>query len=396
MLNSIALFSQIEFQKGYIVDNNKKIECLIQNDNWANAPKTISYKMTVNSPIITRDVDEIQELYIYNTDQNYLLVRVQRLLNKEDTITEKRFLKCLLSGEASLFTYKNNGVEQFFFKVNDSRVMRLVYSKLIVDGKILTNSKFRQQLSFWLKCNSVTEKRIIETGYNKQSLINILKDYNSCKGTDYTDFNKYKRKGKLYLSVLGGGSLFRFENKDHGLDSNDVGSRSSKNSLKLGVDAELRIPFNRNKWGLFSELNYSKYTSKGSALLTMVSTAPSNIGVESRVNFSFTTDISMLEIPIGIRYYSFINKENILFYNAAFSYNILLPNKEHIKYDSGWNKIMAKESVFKANYGWNLGVGYQYNSKYGIEIRFTQMGILKIKTLSLNSNSISFLVSYKI
>lgn len=402
LLTCTQLFSQIKFEKGYLIYNNEKKECLIQNDNWLNTPTTITYKLSINSPIIKRSVNQIQELYIYNTNQKYLMAEVQVTQNNEKATKEKLFLKCLLSGEVSLFSYLNYGSELFFFKINNSNIIQLEYSKSVKNGKIWENNMFKQQLFNALKCSEIDENKFKMLKYHKQDLLNIIKNYNSCKQIEYTNFDQSKTKGKLYLSVLAGTSIFALGNEDLSFDYNDSNKNndgvtmSSKNSFKLGLDAEYRFPFIRNKWGLFSGLNYSQHASKGGYLLTTSTSAPSNPIGYGKEYYSFKTDVAIIEIPIGIRHYSFLKDKNALFYNVALSYNVLLSNEDSIKFDTVWNNQLVNDSEFRNGIGLNLGIGYRYNSTFGFEISYTQMNMLIIKKLSGNSESISFLFSYKI
>jgi len=171
---------------------------------------------------------------------------------------------------------------------------------------------------------------------------------------------------------------------------------NSKNSFKIGLDTEYRFPFNRNKWGVYSELNYSSYKSEGTYMLKSTSSAPSNPGSSGREHFSFTSSFSILEIPIGFRYYSFIDSKNSLFYNAAYSYNVLLSNKDDIIFDTVLNDKILENSELQSGGGLNFGIGYKYISRFGIEIRYSRINVLKIKTLSGSSKSISLLFKYKL
>ena len=57
------IFSQIKFEKGYIIFNNdKKIDCLIKNDGWLNIPKRIVYKISENDERIELSTDEVGKL----------------------------------------------------------------------------------------------------------------------------------------------------------------------------------------------------------------------------------------------------------------------------------------------------------------------------------------------
>lgn len=60
-----SLCAQTKFEKGYfITTTDKKVECLIKNEDWINTPEKIQYKLNENSQIITIKKSSLNKLQI--------------------------------------------------------------------------------------------------------------------------------------------------------------------------------------------------------------------------------------------------------------------------------------------------------------------------------------------
>jgi hypothetical protein len=393
LLSSLSVFSQIKFQNGYIIINNQKKECLIQNDEWINTPKNIKFKLSDSSPIININVDSIQELRVYNTSQYFIRAQVNLTPFDKQANVESVFFKFLLAGKASLFSHRDKDEELFFFSIDTSDIMLLKYSKYVEDGIIREDIMFKRQLLIYLKCNSINEDKLVKTNYAKGPLLNIFKLYNLCQNSESETFDNVKAKGEFHLSAICGMSLFGIQN--NAISNGEGVNSNSKNSLKLGLDVEYRFPFNRNKWSLFSELTYSRYATNGSYLKYTWSEAPSSPG-RGQESFSFYSKYSVLELPVGFRYYSFINSKNCIFYNAAISYHLIVPIDNSLYFNTTPDDLLLQNSELTGGFGLNLGIGYKYNTKFGIEIRYSKIEMMIIRGFNANIKTVSFLISYKI
>ncbi len=64
---SFKSYSQITFEKGYFINNNnKKIDCLIKNNDWKNNPIEFNYKLLNDKNIQIASINSIKEFGIYN------------------------------------------------------------------------------------------------------------------------------------------------------------------------------------------------------------------------------------------------------------------------------------------------------------------------------------------
>ena len=132
----INCFSQINFDKGYFIENSgTKIECLIRNIDWLNNPIEFEYKESENSEQKTITIKDVQEFGIYDNSK-YIKANLNIDLssnnlddlsdNKEIIFEEKElFLKVLIEGEASLYEYVDGKIVKFFFKNNNTEIEQL-------------------------------------------------------------------------------------------------------------------------------------------------------------------------------------------------------------------------------------------------------------------------------
>ena len=81
LIFSSASFSQINFEKGYIIDkNNNKSECLIKNKDWLGNPTEFEYKLNQNSEIIIGNLNSIKDFLIYIFRISFIELYIFRLI----------------------------------------------------------------------------------------------------------------------------------------------------------------------------------------------------------------------------------------------------------------------------------------------------------------------------
>ncbi len=390
---SQQIFAQAILQKGYIIfTNGKKQECLIQNNNWVKMPNSISYKLSEENQLITKDINLIQEFEIYNTSWKCFVAEVEIPQTGKPNKIEKKMLKCLLLGEASLYTALVNEEKQFFFKTKESKIVQLVYREVTKNDKIFAYEYYKQQLLNSFKCPDIINFKVIS--YSASSLLRAFKKYNDYKKSEYLNYTKFKPKNTINTSLFGGRSLFSINDKNIDSSSKDVLALDANNIFTIGVDFEYAFSFDRGKWALYSELQYGYYKCEGS-LLERTGASPSNPGGYGLQIIPFSCDFSVLRIPVGLRYYSFINSNHKIFCNVALSYGMLLSDNKNISFDSAGKKEYIRNSQIESNLGFHLGIGYNYRSKYGVEIRYICGNKIKIRNFGRNCTCLQLLFRYK-
>lgn len=145
-------------------------------------------------------------------------------------------------------------------------------------------------------------------------------------------------------------------------------------SFRLGLEVEFILPFNNNKWAVFSEPLYQSYYSKQNK--------------QSPV--TLLVDYKSIEVPIGVRYYIFIKSNLKLFFNGAYSFVYRLPN-------SGIRFSDRMENYLDINTKTNLGfgLGATIRDRFSFEFRYhTPMKITQYLFWNSSFKSSSLVIGY--
>lgn len=362
-LQTINTFSQIKFEKGYYIDKSgNKTECFFKNNDLQSVPKTIKYKLQQETEVKTLDLKNVNEFSSYNT---YKFVKRTVKIGKADELNEKEkdynyleqelFLKVLLEGKASLYSYNDKGIETFFFSTSILEPQQLIFKTYNTENikAIQENRAYRKQLFDNLKCDAIDFDDAINLKYEKKDLINFITKYNQFNNSNNTVYVKKQKIFNINIRPrINSASLTLTERGNQvNLDSYDLGS---KTIFGIGVEAEILLPFLNNKWALSVEPTYQKYNSD---IITQT------VG---SLKESFTTNYNSIEMPISVRHYSFINNNSKIFLNASIIFDFT--NKASIvkKLDN----IIINDLEIASNLNFAFGAGYKFKNKYSAEIRF--------------------------
>lgn len=311
LLCSVLSFAQYHFEPGYFIQaSGEKINCLILNKDWKNNPENFEYRLTKNGETLNAGLNDIQEIVIAKI-LKYVRAEVeidQSLTNignlsatrnpewKKDTL----FLKTLVEGQATLYYYMKDNLTAFFYETADQPLKQLIHKKYLTDlDRIAENNGYKYQLISDVKCagqNVNTEKMKFTRAY----LADYFADYNQCAAAEFTNFDAKKTRTQFRLKITSGISLMRME-AGNTLEPQYNMDFGTKISFRPGVEAELVLPFNRNKWSLFIEPHFNYYSDKG----------VNSVG-RGRVNYK------SVEFPLGLRYYTFLNDRSALFFNVLY------------------------------------------------------------------------------
>lgn len=384
---AITSFGQILFEKGYIIDkNNKRIECYIKNMDWKDNPVEVTYKLHPTDSPIKGDATTVKEFAVGNTFK-YVGANVKvDLLNKPTvgTLSEldpvwtraNLFLKVLLEGKAKLYGYKKDKVERFFYSLSDSLITPLTYKQIHKASTIIRNNDFRQQLWDKVRLPKTTWEVTKTVNYTEGELKNYFKTYNGNFPEPIIETISVK-KDKIYLNLKLTPGV-NFSSAKMTVLERDVHPQltfGSKSGIRLGLEAELVIPFNQYKWGILFEPNYQTYSSE-----VEYGTKPT------------TFDYKSLEFPIGLRYYIHVSDNTKAFLNGFYvpevamnskvDYYSLGPNDKTIKIDP--SSSMA------------IGGGLAHN-KFSLEARYyTNKDLTKSTSATLDSyNRFAIILGYK-
>ncbi|WP_264529322.1 PorT family protein [Flavobacterium sp. N502540] len=369
LIISINSYSQIVFEHGYIINqNDQKIECQIENQDWKNTPTSFRYQLPDNTNIITADIKTVKEFAITGQSK-YIrsLVKIDRSSkNIENMSTDKNpdlkeetlFLKVLIEGKASLYLYDDGNLRRFFYKMDNTEIKQLIYKTYLVNENysIAKNNYFREQLFIDLKCDNILQREYEILDYNYNKLLKFFIKYNKCSDTNFATFETKEKKDLFNLTIrprLNSSSLSMNNSNFSTYDT----KFDSKLNLSIGLEAEFIFPFNKNKWALIVEPTYQYYNSEKTNKTNNV------LGGEVTAK----VDYKSIELPIGIRHYFFLKNQSKIFVNASLLFDINSKSKiELVRKDgSELNNLDVGSRSTMA-----LGVGGKFRDKYSIEFRY--------------------------
>lgn len=353
---SLSCFSQITFQKSYFITNEgKKIECLIKNEDWRNNPTEFKYKISENGEIETATIQNIKEFGIYQESKyircnvkidrsspkvNHLSTEKQAIFNEEQL-----FLKELISGKANLYQYCQEDIIRYFFSTDRIELTQLVFKLYLQDeDKIARNNKFRRQIWGYMRCDALSLSLIEKLRYHKKDLTKVFMKYNQFHNPDYSTNSFQKEKKKLFHVNIRPGIIQSSTVIKNDFTSSGTIDIKNQKELRFGAEAELFLPFNKNKWSLIVEPAFHKFSK--------------SIQQENnKIDFNF------IDISFGARHYLYLNKKSSLFVNCIYAINFLDKNSKLDFYP-------YKEMETKSFKGLMLGLGYNFKKKYSVEMRY--------------------------
>ncbi|WMI65357.1 tRNA modification GTPase [Aestuariibaculum sp. YM273] len=352
-------YSQILFEKGYFINNeNKRTNCFIKNEDWKNNPSVFYYKLSENHKIQEIGINSIKEFGINNTSK-YLRSKVQidRSSNQFDKISQEKtpnfieetiFLKFLIEGSANLYKYEDGNLIRFFYNVENSKIEQLVYKPYKTNNnRIAKNNRFRNQLWNDLKCADIEINNVEKLGYYQKQLTNFFVEYNTCKNGAFINYEEKQKRDLFNLNLrlgLNNSNLF-MENTSASYYSKI--RYNEKVTFKLGVEAEVLMPFFKNKWALTIEPTYQYFKSQAKSS-----------------SYIIDVDYKSIEVPVGIRHYFFLNKKSKIFINGSFVFDASLKSTIDFNTSSSPNlKIKSRNNIA-------FGLGFKLNDRYSCELRY--------------------------
>jgi hypothetical protein len=368
LLISAYSFGQISFEKGYYInDSGAKIDCYIKNMDWKNNPTEFQYKLSKNSEKQTATMNTVKSFEIFNGpkyERFFLAIDTSKQdLDDMDTSelpkyeNKELFLKVLLEGKVSLYSYVNGNMRKYFIQKDDGKVKQLVYKKyMATNSRIAENTTYKKQLWDMLKCGNLT-KKAKTVSYTKNSLLKIIKAYNNCENSKIVNYDERTKINPWNISVKPGINFSHVEIKNSNLVEFDP-SFGNQTNFQLGVEFEYIFGFNRNKWSIVAEPTYVSSFSADQEVVYL-ETSSGQLSTKAVIE-----NYSNIEIPLGFRYYSFLSNSSKLFFNAFFMLNIKLDGALYAER----RELLDDELEPKGNLA--FGIGYKYKDTYSIEFRY--------------------------
>lgn len=412
---TLQTFGQIKFEKGYIINNDGvKTECLINNHDWNNNPSEISYKIGESDQVLKGDLTNIAEFKVY---QSYRYVRVKTQIDQSPMdmakLSEDRnpiwkeqteFLKVLVDGKAILYTYVNSFIIRYFYSISGSEVKQLIYKEWLYDEggegnnyKLRTNNTYKQQLSLEVPLANGNKSATSTLNYTKSQLINYFKKYNASFKVDQIkeneesvsqsvnlEANKLDKRNILNIKVTTG---INYQNPF----SLDLTSQSSNyyhvnfnpyTSLRYGLETEVFLPFNKNKWSVVFDGNYQK----------------SDIKSERMPNNGYATlEYSSLDFSSGVRNYYYLNSDIKMFLDLFMVFKLTDFDSKIDMHNASQSDVVTSSLEINAPMTFAFGGGCEYK-RVSFECRYALKRNLVADETGwvADYNCLSFILGYKI
>lgn len=392
--------AQISFEKGYfILNNGTKVDCFIKNSDWKNNPTDFKYKKQISdTEYQTETISNVQEFSMDNfTTFKKFKVKIDRSSDDLEKISQTGkpvwedktlFLRILVQGEATLYSFTEDNLIRYFYETKNIPLEQLVHLKYIqlTDGKssenLEENNYFRQQLHNNVRSANIEDRDIEKLKYKKSDLIKYFIHYNNIETNRTTTKELSKTtKGFITFKITPEISLISLTMNDGDAPSQDVKMDGTTN-FKIGLELEYVLPFNKNKWSLFLNPAYQKYSN------TKTYSKPGTFANSPQTVRTAEIKYTSIQFPVGLRHYLFMNANSKIFINAAYSFDI--SGKASISFDNN----VTNESKSGSNFA--FGIGYNFKNKYSAEVRMnTKKQLLgDYQSFSANYGAIDFVLGY--
>lgn len=364
---SINSYSQVNFEKGYFIDNGgQRTECFIKNVDWKNNPTEFSYKLNENSETQTGTIQNIQKFGVSNLIYERYLIQIDKSSNHVTDLTfeknpgfvkETVFLKVLVKGNSNLYAYENSSIRRFFFNTESTDIQQLVYKKYLMDNgrnEIGENVLYKQQLLNNFECKDITTNDIKNIDYTEKSLTKLFIKENKCTDPDYEITLKKEKRDLFNLRIKMGVNFSSLTVIKYGPYLKADFDYGSKTSLRPGLELEYILPFNKNKWSFALESYYQNFKDD----------QPDNL---SETTFEYASvEYSSIDVSFGLRHYFFLNDNSKIFLTGSYVAGIPLSTQFSSKLQ--YQAEDTKELDFRFNPA--VGLGFDYNNKMSLEFKY--------------------------
>ncbi|MEL1243960.1 hypothetical protein AAEO56_06765 [Flavobacterium sp. DGU11] len=269
------------------------------------------------------------------------------------------FLNILVEGASTLYSYRQSDGIKYFYSVNNKKDYpeQLVYKKYKqTESTIAENKQFRQQLFNNINCENKGIEEFTNINYSEDTFVKLFKSNNTCAGSESVEYtNDTAKKIKTVYTVYAGLGNMSFGIKGSTLESGKT------NDLNYSAGAEIAFRMPSDKWEFFFRGEYEKMSSDITYKFN---------NTTSRLRTRYKLDSSNINFYLGPRYNLIINAANKIFIDGAFGMNFPFGNIENSTFLFGDPPNSTSDIEIKTSFFANFGVGYVFNDKYGICVRY--------------------------
>lgn len=373
-------YGKDNFKPGFIVSlQGEIISGEVNYQNWFRNPVDIEFKDN-RGEISSFSSLDISGFGVEGERYESAIIEVNDASSRTDNLkksdslylrTDSAFILTLIEGPKSLFEYVDKqGVKHFIIK-NDGQHLSLISQEFRVVSRWSTymakREYYKQELLAYLKDCMLISQKLEHVQYIRSSLIDIFKDYYSCKkvGTYYVI---PKPKVSVSIGILGGVGIEK------------ISFAGSSETLNAYIDADysvaivpqvgffIEVPFARNfgKFSINAELLYT--TSRFEQDYEEV------LGESHRIETSSQIVNGGTKLTILLKHRFSLERERGLYVQAGVAGRYMhdysqLETKRTIFFSSDRTIIDSEPyATRKLEPSFILGVGYQ-KGKFRVELR---------------------------
>jgi hypothetical protein len=392
ILTAFAAFSQINYEPGYFTDNNgHRTECLIKNLAWKNSPEDFEYKTNETAEAEVGTIQTVAEFSVgnykfkrFDTEIDLSSNQVSKMVSYKDPkwIQRTLFLKVLVEGKLNLYAYEGENVVKYFYSEGShAKATQLLYKVYLTKNEktaieeVAKNSMYKQQLYNLMKDKFSDAGKFEKTAYKKEPLVKLFVDYN---GNDTKNLSAGHNKGSFNLKINVGASMASISIKDNYKSRIDY-TTDTKTVFMAGLEAEYILPFNNNKWSVFTAPNIQFFSAEDTQYNDHYETT-----------FNWDIKYNFIEIPLGARHYMFLNQQSKLFIDLAFVISMPMGDKTMDFYPAVGSIDISSATNFA------LGVGYNYK-RYSAAVKYNfSRDITNYASWEGKYNSVGLILGYKL
>jgi hypothetical protein len=296
---SFPLFSQKSFTEGFIVTlAGDTIKGKINEKDFYLNFSQCQFKADQGDQVIKYAPGEIAGFSIEGL--NYF---ISESITEVDPDRPMKFIEVLVTGRTSLYKYK----EHFIFKKDTLQYMVIESAPMIREQNgVYTNAKanlihFGILNYLFQDCPEIALSPS-KTNINRDKLISLTKQYNTCRGSDYEVVFKKKPIARLAPSVYADFGKMRlnldYETKSN-IDNTLRGSGPVENSIRqTGFAIGVFLPRISERLMIELGLNFSKFDYS----YTHITSYEIANGVIGETGNEIVIDGSLTKIPLVIHY----------------------------------------------------------------------------------------------
>lgn len=374
IVSTLSAIAQTRYREGYFIGrDNLKTKCLIFDVDWLNNPDKFKYRLHPDGDVLTAGLSTVKEFGVEGSKYVSAEIDVDTSRQATKDLNYNRnaewksmrvFLKVIVEGKASLYSYRTSFLEKFFYSVDGSPIEQLVYKKFLLNPaspvQIAENLMYLQQIKDNVLCDEISDENLKRIPYRKSDLQKHFRNFNACHGEVPGDKSV---DPKINFMITPGVDFSALKVSD-GFNYDKTYENST--ALRLGIMIEYVLSFNNRKWSVIVEPTYQSHKSGDLVVYNSI------------------------ELPLGARHGFFLTKESKLFLNGFAVFDLPL------KYEVKWSRAVTHRAT-APSISFAGGLGFSVR-KISLEARryFTRSTIGEKIDYLFVYDKFSFILGYQI